>query len=90
MILAHMKIDSENINLDWSDIKDLFELERVLKLTKPVNIAYITLGPYLLIRAFIVNTGTNNYLEVFILIAVNILLSIRSLKKIKSNFKFKI
>ncbi len=87
MVLANMKMDSENISLGWSDIKDLFELERVLKLTKPVNITYIILIPYFCIRAFIVKTGINNYFEVFILILINILLSLHDLKKVQSNLK---
>ncbi|MCR4944549.1 MAG: hypothetical protein K5986_08910, partial [Clostridium sp.] len=90
MILSNMKMDSENSSLGWSDIKDLFELERTMKLIKPVNIAYIILLPYFCIRAFVIDAGTNNYIEVFILIAINVLLSLHNLKKVKSNFKFRI
>jgi len=87
MILSNMKMDSENISIGWRDIKDLFELERTMKLIKPVNIAYIILLPYFCIRAFVIDAGTNNYFEVFMLIIINILLSLRNLKKIRTNFK---
>lgn len=87
MILSNMKMDSENISIGWRDIKDLFELERTMKLIKPVNIAYIMLLPYFCIRAFVIDAGTNNYFEVFMLIIINILLSLRNLKKIRTNFK---
>ncbi|MDS0527557.1 hypothetical protein NNC19_17845 [Clostridium sp. SHJSY1] len=92
MVMVCIKIDSENYNLQWKDIKELFEFESTIKITKPVNIALLLLGGYMIVGNFVIRFKRDtlvDYLGMIFIIAINVILSTLSLKRIKSNMNIK-
>lgn len=92
MVMICIKIDSENYNLQWKDIKELFEFEATIKITKPVNIALLLLGGYTLIGNLVIKFKRDtlvDYLGMIFIIAINMILSKLSFKRIKSNMNIK-
>ncbi len=90
IVLTQIRMDSNNLHLKWVEIKDLFQIEYILKNFIPLVIITIFIYAYLITTLLIANIERGEMLDcltltIFMLIAV--IGSFINLRKIKFNMK---
>lgn len=90
--MVNIKFDSKNFTSNWIDIKELFDIQKIMKAILPGNIALLLLGVYALVGNiffhFRINTR-NSYFAIGIIIIINILISVICYKKTLRNIEMK-
>lgn len=90
--MVNIKFDAKNFTSNWIDIKELFDIQKIMKSILPGNIALLLLGAYALIGNiffhFRINTR-NSYFAIGIIIIINILISVICYKKTLRNIEMK-
>ena len=88
--MVNIKFDAKNFTSNWIDIKELFDIQKIMKSILPGNIALLLLGAYALVGNiffhFKVNTG-ESYFALGIIILVNIIICVISYKKTLKNIR---
>lgn len=90
--MINIKFDAKNFTSNWIDIKELFDIQKIMKAILPGNIALLLLGAYALVGNiffhFKVNTE-ESYFALGIIILVNIIICVISYKKTLRNITAK-
>lgn len=86
--MINIQFDSKNFTSNWIDLKELFDIQKIMKATLPGNIALLLLGTYALIGNIFFHFKTNNsqsYFALFVIILINLITSAISYKKALKN-----